>query len=166
MNNPSVYLLHHRPVGTRSSLQRVLCAIGLLVAVLLSLVSSFKAQAEQAKILGDWEVHYIVLNSTFLQPDIARQYRIQRSKYNAFVNISVLDKNTKVAQNLDVRGTATNLLGNSIELAFERVQEQEAIYYLAQLPFRNRETFRFAIDIQRGNEIQTLKFKQELVTDD
>ena len=110
--------------------------------------------------------HYIVLNSTFLQPDIARQYGVQRSKYNAFVNISVLDKDSKKAQDVDVRGIATNLLGNSRELSFKKVQEQQAIYYLAQLPFRNRETFRFEITVQHGNEQQILKFKQELVTDD
>ena len=125
-----------------------------------------QSYAEQAQTLGQWDIHYIVLNSTFLQPDIARQYGVQRSKYNAFVNISVLDKDSKKAQDVDVRGIATNLLGNSKELSFKKVQEQQAIYYLAQLSFRNRETFRFEVTVRHGNEQQILKFKQELVTDD
>ena len=141
----------------------------LFIVWLLCVVSAvlpFTSRAEQKQTLGSWDVHYIVLNSTFLQPDIARQYGIQRSKYNAFVNISVLDKNTKQAQDVDVRGVATNLLGNSKTLSFKKVQEQQAIYYLAQMPFRNRETFRYEIIIQHGNQQETLRFKQELVTDD
>lgn len=143
---------------------RVLFIVWLLCMV--SAVLPLPSQAEQKQTLGQWDVHYIVLNSTFLQPGIARQYGIQRSKYNAFVNISVLDKITGQAQNTDVRGVATNLLGNSKVLTFKKVQEQQAIYYLAQMPFRNRETFRFEITIQHGNEQETLRFKQELVTDD
>lgn len=145
-----------------SRLFAVLCRI--LIATSIGMLPT-NSYAEQAQTLGQWEVHYIVLNSTFLQPDIARQYGVQRSKYNAFVNISVLDKDSKEAQDVDVRGVATNLLGNSKELSFKKVQEQQAIYYLAQLSFRNRETFRFEITVQHGNEQQTLKFKQELVID-
>ncbi|UAA40716.1 DUF4426 domain-containing protein [Paraneptunicella aestuarii] len=137
----------------------------LIISLLSWLTIASSAQAEQYKTLGNWDVHYIVLNSTFLQPEIARQYQIQRSKYNAFVNISVLDHDSKQAQNVAITGTATNLLGTIKELTFEQVQEQDSIYYLAQLPFRDRETFRFSIDIVHGNEKQTLTFKQELVTD-
>ena len=145
-----------------SRLFSVRCRIRIATSIGMLPTNSY---AEQAQTLGQWEVHYIVLNSTFLQPDIARQYGVQRSKYNAFVNISVLDKDSKEAQDVDVRGVATNLLGNSKELSFKKVQEQQAIYYLAQLSFRNRETFRFEITVQHGNEQQTLKFKQELVID-
>lgn len=140
-------------------------SVAFAMTLLCWLTIASSAQAEQFKTLGNWDVHYIVLNSTFLQPEIARQYQIQRSKYNAFINISVLDHDSKKAQNVAITGSATNLLGTIKELEFEQVKEQDSIYYLAQLPFRDRETFRFSIDIVHGNERQTLMFKQELVTD-
>lgn len=134
----------------------------------LALLSSVtvSAQAEQMQQLGPWDVHYMVIDTTFLTPDVARAYGIVRSKYNALVNIAVLDSATKAAQNVSVIGKATNLIGNSRKLDFKKVEEGESIYYLAVLPFRDRETFRFAIEVQHGNTSKTLKFQQELFTDD
>ncbi len=120
------------------------------------------ALAEQKQTLGKWDVHYIVVNTTFFTPETAQNYGIVRSKYNALVNISVLDSTTGEAQVVSVKGQARNLLGNSKTLNFKRVKEGEAIYYLAPLSFNDRETFRFNVDIQRGNEVQTLKFQQEM----
>ncbi len=132
----------------------------------LTLVLSTSALAEQKQTLGEWDVHYMVVNTTFLSPDIAKSYGLVRSKYNALVNISVLDSDSGKAQKVAVKGKATNLLGNSRELTFKRVDEGEAVYYLAVLPFRDQETFRFAITIQHGNTIKELNFKQQLYTDD
>lgn len=123
------------------------------------------ALAEQKESLGDWDVHYMVVNTTFLTPDVASTYGIVRSKYNALVNISVLDKNTHKAQRLSVSGEATNLLGNTRDLSFKKVEDGDAIYYLSVLPFRDQETFRFNIEIRKGNDSETLRFKQQMYTD-
>ena len=123
------------------------------------------ASAEQMEKLGDWDVHYIVVNTTFFTPDIAKRYGIVRSKYNAIVNISVLDSESKKPLNTAVSGNARNLLGTTKPLVFKRVKEQEAIYYIAPLSFNDRETFRFSIDIQQGNQTQNLKFQQEMFVD-
>lgn len=133
------------------------------LCLLLSLLFTVPAAlAEQKQTLGKWDVHYIVVNTTFFTPETAQNYGIVRSKYNALVNISVLDNTTGEAQVVSVKGQARNLLGNSKTLNFKRVKEGEAIYYLAPLSFNDRETFRFNVDIQRGNEVQTLKFQQEM----
>ncbi len=133
------------------------------LCLLLSLLFTVPAAlAEQKQTLGKWDVHYIVVNTTFFTPETAQNYGIVRSKYNALVNISVLDSTTGEAQVVSVKGQARNLLGNSKTLNFKRVKEGEAIYYLAPLSFNDRETFRFNVDIQRGNEVQTLKFQQEM----
>ncbi|MEC8230923.1 MAG: DUF4426 domain-containing protein, partial [Pseudomonadota bacterium] len=50
--------------------------------------------AEQKETLGEWDVHYIVVGTPFLTPEVASSYGIVRSKFNALVNISVLDKVT------------------------------------------------------------------------
>ena len=133
-----------------------------LCMLLTLLLTAPVALAEQKQTLGKWDVHYIVVNTTFFTPETAQNYGIVRSKYNALVNISVLDSTTGEAQVVSVKGQARNLLGNSKTLNFKRVKEGEAIYYLAPLSFNDRETFRLNVDIQRGNEVQTLKFQQEM----
>lgn len=133
-----------------------------LVAVCLGLLLPSVSQAEQKKTLGQWDVHYIVLDTTFLTPEIAKANQIVRSKYNALVNISVLDKDTQEAQNLSVTGSARNLLGSKTDLNFKKVVDGKAIYYLAVLSHDHRETFRFEVTVQQGNKQEVLKFQEEL----
>lgn len=135
------------------------------MGLLLLLVFSANSQAEQKVNLGNWEVHYMVVNSTFLTPQVAKAYGIKRSAYNAMVNISVLDKTSKQAQSVAMMGEARNLLGTQKKLAFKEVKEGEAIYYLAELAFRDQEQYRFEINIVSGNERQTLKFEEKLFTE-
>lgn len=116
--------------------------------------------AEQKKTLGPWEVHYIAFGTTFLQPEIARANDIVRSKSNALINISVLDRRTKEAQSVEISGSARNLLGNNKALEFKEVKEGKAIYYLAVLNHDDKETYRFDIDIKQGNNTQKLQFQQ------
>ncbi|WP_419762000.1 DUF4426 domain-containing protein [Alteromonas stellipolaris] len=126
---------------------------------------SSAAHAEQKQQLGEWDVHYMVVSTPFLTPEVAASYGIVRSKFNALVNISVLDAVTGTAQRVSVSGTAKNLIGTTKTLTFKKVEEGDAIYYLAVLPFRDRENYRFSIDVQRGNTMQTLNFKQEMFVD-
>ena len=134
---------------------------GVLLATL-----SFVSLAEQKFVKGNWDIHYIAFPATFIEPEVAKTYQLIRSKYKGIVNISVLDNKHKMkAQNSCVSGTAKNLLGQSQKLNFKKVEEGEAIYYLAVLPFRDQETYRFTIRIQRGNDSQTLKFQQKMYVD-
>jgi hypothetical protein len=137
----------------------------ILLFVISLLVLSTSAHAEQKKELGQWEVHYIVFPTTFLTPEIAKANGLIRSKYNALVNISVLDKQTKVAQRIDISGTARNLIGTTKPLSFKRVSDGDAIYYLAPLSFRHMEKYTFSVDIRRGNTTENLTFKQEMFVD-
>ncbi len=139
---------------------RIVLTLGFLSLASLFLQST--ANAEEKTLLGNWEVHHIVLSTTFLTPEIAKANNIVRSKYNALVNISVLDRNDKTAQNVSITGTARNLLGSSKKLSFKKITEGDAIYYLAVFSYAHKEKFRFNIDIQQGNETQTLQLQQEM----
>lgn len=136
-----------------------------VLTAMLALLSP-NAFAEQKETLGEWDVHYIVVGTPFLTPEVASSYGIVRSKFNALVNISVLDKATGEAQRVDVSGNAKNLLGNNRQLTFKKVEEGDVIYYLAVLPFRDQETFRFNIDVKKGTTKQTLKFQQKMYVDE
>lgn len=131
----------------------------------MMLMLSAPVHAEQKQTLGQWDVHYIAFPTTFLTPEIAKANGFIRSKYNAIINISVLDKDTQKAQRIDIRGTARNLIGTTKELKFKRVIDGEAIYYLAPLSFRHKENYTFDIVINQRGESQILTFKQEMFVD-
>ena len=42
-------------------------------------ILAFSANAEQKKTLGNWDVHYMVVGTPFLTPDVAANYGIVRS---------------------------------------------------------------------------------------
>lgn len=150
---------------SKSFIPKAHAALTLALMLLFSLLMQSTASAEEKTLLGDWEVHHIVLSTTFLTPEIAKANNIVRSKYNALVNISVLDSKDKTAQNVSITGTARNLLGNSKKLSFKKVTEGDAIYYLAVFSFAHKEKLRFDINIQQGNETQTLQLEQEMYVD-
>lgn len=131
--------------------------------VSLVLVSLFSAHtlAEQKVSLADWDVHYIALNTTFLTPEVAKQYGIVRSKFNGLINISVLDKTTQESQSLLLSGEAKNLLGTVKKLSFKKVTEGKAIYYLATLPFSDQEQYRISVLINDGTQQKTFKFQHK-----
>lgn len=141
--------------------------VKLLLAVTISLFSMTNASAENMKKLGSMNVHYIAIGSTFFTPEIAKAYGITRSRYNGLINISVLD-NTKAgnpAKTISITGQAKNNLGQFKSLEFQEVKEGDAVYYLAQVSYNNEETLHFTLDINDGEEQQTLKFSQKFYVD-
>ncbi|NNG43387.1 DUF4426 domain-containing protein [Pseudoalteromonas sp. NEC-BIFX-2020_002] len=127
---------------------------------------SEQIQGAQYKELGPWQVHYIAFPSTFIQPQIAKAYDLERSNYKGIVNISILKNNAdKTAQIATLSGTAKNLLGNKQTLTFKEVIEGESVYYLAQVKFTNEEILRFDIEIKQSNQFQKLQFQQKFYVD-
>ncbi len=107
-------------------------------------------KAEQSQVFGDYTVHYIAVNSTFINPEIAERYGIVRSSRNAFLNISVI-KNTGAAVPARIAGTKANFLSQNSTINFIEVNEGEAIYYIGQFEFSNAENLRFNIEVQPEN---------------
>lgn len=137
----------------------------LYLVMLSSLLFVSSLHAEQKKQLGDWDIHYIAFNSTFLTPEVARAANLSRNKNNAIINISVLDTASQQAQEVIISGIARNLLGQQRNLTFREIKDGAAIYYIAVMPFRNEEQFRFSLDIRQGNKRQQLNFEQKLYTE-
>jgi len=137
-----------------------LFAASLVMALFFSPV-----QAEQKKVLGPWDVHYIAFDSTMIEAKIAQSYQLQRSKYQAVLNISVLNSKDQKAQQVRISGTATDLTQKQIELEFREVKEGDAIYYLAQVPVHDQKHLKFKLDIWQGTENQKLEFSQVFYID-
>lgn len=121
---------------------------GLLAGLALS--ASF-AQADQFVAYGDYEVHYNAFNSTFIEPQVAQSYGLTRSKTLALINVSVLQKasdGSKTPVTAIVKGTASNLIGQSSNISFKKIEETDALYYIGSLPFSNDQLMRIALDVQ------------------
>lgn len=139
----------------------------LLTILLLSFVAmATHVRAEQKITKGDWDIHYIAFPSSFLNPEVALSYGLERSRYLGVVNISVLNnQKNNAAQNVYLMGKARNLLGQNKTLKFEKVKEGDAIYYLAQVKFSNEEIINFDIDVKLGDRSEKLKFSQKFYVD-
>lgn len=136
----------------------------LLVCLFSSTLSM--AQTESTKVFGDYEVHYSVLNSTFISPKVAQVYGIVRGKNRALINIAIrkrLERGETRAKKSIVSGSSSDLI-HSAQLEFKEIVEQESIYYIAELRFNNKELRTFTISIQPDANIApyTLKFNKTL----
>ncbi|MFT5236377.1 MAG: hypothetical protein ACI8SK_001644 [Shewanella sp.] len=136
----------------------------ILSALILSLAFVGNVWAEQKEKVGNFDIHYVALSSTFLTPSIAKSYGIKRSGYTGLINISVLDTSQKgnPAVPVEISGIANNLLDARIELNFREIREGKAIYYIAEVPYRDDQEINFRIAVKYGNKLNTqLKFKQK-----
>ena len=141
---------------------RLFLVIGLL------LVSTFPVQhtwAEQFFMVGSTRAHYIVLNTLFLKPEIAKQYEITRGNEQAIVNISLISKDGLALRGL-VRGRVKNLLGQLQTLSFREIVEKDAVYYIAPLIYTNRDILSFDIEVELPNEaIANFEFQERMYLD-
>jgi len=139
----------------------------LLTLVFLAVTFMASVNAENMKKMDDINVHYIALGSTFLTPEIAKAYGIERSRYKGLINISVLD-NTQAShpsKMVNISGRARNDVGQIKSLDFMEVKEGDAIYYLAQVSYTNEETIYFDINITDKGKQHNLKFTQKFYVD-
>ncbi|ARN73729.1 DUF4426 domain-containing protein [Oceanicoccus sagamiensis] len=138
----------------------------LLFLVALAFGNLAVAQPDTTKVFGDYDVHYSVLNSTFISPTVAQTYGIVRGKDRALINIAVrqrLERGETRAKKSMVSGSSSDLI-HSAPLNFTEIVEQDAIYYIAELRFNNKELRTFTISIQPDANIApyTLKFNKTL----
>ena len=133
----------------------------LMTALLMSLLSmtALADRGEQKQVFGEYEVHYIGLTTSFLTPDVARAYGIERSGKLAMLNISVLhnpnDKQLPVPVTASVKGSIMNLIGQSKALEFREIKETNAVYYIATFRFDEEETYRIKLQVKPDGSSRT-----------
>lgn len=138
-------------------------AAGLLFS--LSIAGTNLAQAEQMQEFGVWQVHYVVIPTTFLLPEVAEQYNITRGKDRALINVSLIH-DTDGPSTATASGEVINLLSQRQELEFREVREGDAIYYLADLKHTDRDLLRFQLQVKtpQGRTLQ-VKLQQKMYAD-
>lgn len=139
----------------------------LILTALLAFSCASYTNAENMKKMDDINVHYMAINSTFLTPEIAKAYGLERSRFKGLVNISVLDNSQKgnPAKTVIMTGKARNDVGQIKSLEFTEVKEGNAVYYLAQVSYANEETIYFDINISDKGKQHNLKFSQKFYVD-
>ena len=118
--------------------------------LLLTSLTFADIQGEQKQVFGDYEVHFIGLTSSELDKDVAKLYGITRSRNIGFLNLSVLKKGQgplPVAWNAKIEGTMSNLIGQTQELSFTRVQETSALYFYSTFDFYDQDMYRFNLKV-------------------
>jgi hypothetical protein len=139
----------------------------LRIIVLCPLVWQGARADEQT--FGDYTVHYIAVNSTFVTPQIAAQYGIVRAERRAFLNVAVL-RNAADGSTTPVGATVTggkrNLLQQSGAVTFREIREGEAIYYIGEFDFSNAEILHFNVDVkpEGSTDTHTLDWTAQLYT--
>lgn len=142
--------------------------LGSLAVALLMFAAPL--HAGQFVAYGDYEIHYNAFNSSFVEPDVAKTYGLQRGKRRAMVNISVLKKqedgSMKPVSAL-VSGSAQNLLQQSQDLGFKKIDEGNAIYYIGQFGFSDDMLMRIAVQVQPdpNQPAYSLQFEQKFYAD-
>ena len=104
-----------------------------------------------------------------LQPNIAKEYGIVRSKNRALLTLSIIKKVEKtpgVSVEGNVSATANNLTAQIKNLTLKQVREGEAIYYIGDIAVANDEVLVFNIEATPVNETDPFKvrFSRRFVT--
>ena len=123
------------------------------------------ASAQQSQMFGPYELHYSVVNTTFLDPKVAASYGITRGKKRAILNLAVREhlQGGTEARSMLLQGRTWDLI-QSQSLEFSEIREGPATYYIAEFRFINEEWRFFEVDLrpEGANETFTFKFKHQL----
>ena len=136
--------------------------------ILIAILCEASAQAQQSEIFGPYELHYSVVNSTFLSPEVAATYGIVRGNKRAILTLAVREEMAPAGETLSMllQGRTWDLIQNQT-LEFLEIREGKAVYYIAQFKHINEEWRFFEMDFrpEGADETYTFKFKHQLYVD-
>ncbi|MCZ6828859.1 MAG: DUF4426 domain-containing protein [Gammaproteobacteria bacterium] len=115
--------------------------LAFILLLLLTPIVAMSAHAQQSERFGPYEVHYSVVNSTFLSPEISAQYGIARGKTRAILNLAVREHQADgatLARPAELQGRTWDLFQNQF-FEFQEIREGEAIYYIGEFKFSDKE---------------------------
>lgn len=126
----------------------------MLAALCLCSVAAI-AHAEISQKFGSLEIHYNALTTDELLPDVARAYKIERSKTRGLVTLSVLKQNSVGASTpVPAKLTLyfTNLNQQLAHVAMREVKEGPAVYYLGEFRVVAPDTLKFTATVEVAGE--------------
>ncbi|TVP59574.1 MAG: DUF4426 domain-containing protein [Halomonadaceae bacterium] len=143
----------------------------LLIAT-LALAFCASAQADNSTRFGKYTVHYNAIPSSFIKPEVAEAHGLTRSRSVGLLNISVLENDPEhtgpdKGVSANIEGQLTNNIQQQRRLSFRRVQDGDAVYYLAQFQYSEGELLTFNIEASPHGQDRTfpIRFTKELYSD-
>ena len=136
----------------------------LLAALCLCSIAAV-AHAEISQKFGPLEIHYNALTTDELLPEVARAYKIERSKTRGLVTMSVLKPNklgvlTPVPAKISIY--ATNLNQQLANVDMREITEGTAIYYLGEFRVTPPDTLKFTATVEvAGDPKREMVFTQK-----
>ncbi len=126
-----------------------------LLAVLCLCSAAAVSHAEISQKFGALEIHYNALTTDELSPEVARAYKIERSKTRGLVTLSVLKKNkvgvlTPVPARLTMY--VTNLNQQLANITLREIREGTAVYYLGDFRVAPPDTLKFTTTVEVAGE--------------
>jgi hypothetical protein len=114
----------------------------LLIASLFLLLPA-SALAERSQRFGDYEVHYSAIPTVTLQPDIARQYGLARSRQLGLLTVTLLHDGEPVPAT--ITALSRDLANQLSEIGLRGVEEGDAVYYIGAFRADDEAGLAFAI---------------------
>jgi len=137
----------------------------LCLSTALLWAAAMPLQAQQSEMFGPYELHYSVVNTTFLEPAVAATYGIARGSNRAILNLAVREHtgDGSVARPMTLQGRTWDLLQNQ-DLIFREIHEGPAVYYIAEFRFIDEEWRFFEVEFrpEGAGETYTFKFRHQL----
>ena len=135
-----------------------------ILGLVLLAVIPFSSYAENVSKFGDYVIHHTALPTDILLPEVARAYKIKRSKNRGMLNIVVQNKGKGISAK--VTGTGVNLNSQLKHLQFREIIDGDVTYYISSFRVTNKETISFKIKVQPtgSSKTHTIKFKKEFYT--
>ncbi|MDH5325440.1 MAG: DUF4426 domain-containing protein [Gammaproteobacteria bacterium] len=141
----------------------------LVLTAILALLLCAPATAGTSQTFGDYTIHYSAFTSDLLQPNMAKMYKIVRSKNRAILSISIQKKaltpvGTPVKANVKVE--ATNLTGQLKNINIREVDEGAAVYYISEFHVAHEEILDFTLTAtaKEFEKPLVVKFRQQFYT--
>jgi hypothetical protein len=137
--------------------------------LLTLMLTGVVATAERAQQFGPYKVHYSVVNTTFVDPEVASRYQIVRGEKYAFLNVAVrqqLPNGGSKAVSAKLEGRSWDLFQNQF-FEFREIREQDAIYYIGSFEFSDEDIRFFNVQIlpEGAQRSYNLKFQQKVYVD-
>lgn len=135
--------------------------IAVTLSTLLFAVAMGPAQAESVR-SGRYTVHYSAMPSTLIAPEVARAAGITRSSSRALLNVAVrADSDDGLGEPVAAEVTANvrNSVGQLQSLRMREVREADAVYYLGDARFSDRDTLDFEIEVMIEGETRPVRVR-------
>lgn len=124
------------------------------------------AHAAQSQSYGDVEIHYNAMPTDELAPEVAKSYKLERSRNRGLLTLSVLKKSNTAGMGTPMKAkvtaSAVNLNGQLTEIDLREVVDGQAIYYLGEFRISPPETLKFNINATpAGGQSHQLQFSRK-----